>query len=361
VEENFEKDIKTIKNTLLAFLGITFMYLLKVLSGLFIPLALALFVALLLYPVLRWFQERKIPYLLSLTFILVVSFYVFNGIGELIFQTILQILREQDKLLAQIHTKFLPLLDFAKTTLKLNLDDLSGSLWETASKYVSVNHILVSSGTFAGFIKSVASILFMTLLYLIVIMGGILNYERYLNYLEQSSDEGGTFSYAFEQIKTSITTYIKIKFLISVATGIFYWLICEFFGVDFALFWGFLAFLLNFIPTFGSILATIPPIILGWIQITPLAIFIIFALCLVGVQMILGNIIDPILMGSSLSINTVFVLLGLVTWTYLWGLVGTFLSVPMLVLIKIILQQIPDAQFLVRLMGGSGDRSEQEA
>jgi len=334
------------------------MYLLKVLSSLFIPLALALFVALLFYPVLRWFHEKKVPYSLSLTFILVVSFYVLNGIGELIFQTILEILREQDKLLVQIHTKFLPLLDFAKNTLKLDLDDLSGSLWETASKYISVNHILVSSGTFAGFVKSVASTLFMTLLYLIVIMGGILNYERYLNYVEQSASEEGKLSNAFKQIKTSITTYIKIKFLISVATGISYWLICTFFGVDFALFWGFLAFLLNFIPTFGSILATIPPVILGWIQITPLAIFIVFALCLVGLQIILGNILDPILMGSSLSINTVFVLLGLVSWTYLWGLVGTFLSVPMLVLVKVILQQIPDAQYLVRMMGGPGEVPE---
>lgn len=355
VDNDFEKDIKTIKNTLLVFLGIAFLYLLKVLSNLFIPLALALFVALLLYPILRWFQEKKIPYVLSLTFILVVSFYVFNGIGELIFQTILEILREQDKLLMQIHNKFLPLLDFAKNTLKLNLDDLSGSLWETASKYISVNHILVSSGTFAGFIKSVASILFMTLLYLIVMMGGILNYERYLNYLEQkSSDENGSLTHAFEQIKTSITTYVKVKFLMSLFTGLIYWFICEIFGIDFALFWGFLAFLLNFIPTFGSILATIPPVILGWIQIPLLAVFLLFALCLVAVQIVLGNILDPMLMGSSLSINTIFVLLGLVTWTYLWGVVGTFLSVPMLVLMKVVLQQIPDAHFLVRLMGRPG-------
>ena len=117
MENDLEKDIKTIKNTLLVFLGITFMYLLKVLSSLFIPLALALFVALLLYPLLRWFQEKKIPYLLSLTFILVVSFYVLNGIGELIFQTVLEIMREQDKLMMQIHHKFLPLLEFANNTL----------------------------------------------------------------------------------------------------------------------------------------------------------------------------------------------------------------------------------------------------
>lgn len=345
-----QKDINTIKNTLLVLLGILFAYLLKELADLFIPLALAFFIALLLYPVLNWFQQRKVPFPLSLTLILLASFYVLNRIGELIFQTFAQIIYDQDLLLTQIQARLEPMLRFAETRLRFDLDDYSGSLWELASQSISVQQLLLSSGTFAGFVQSVGNILFMTTLYLIVILGGILHYERYLNYV--SGIEGGKLTQAFEQIKSSITTYMKVKFLISLTTGISFWLVCRFFGVDFALFWGFLAFLLNFIPTFGSILATLPPLVLGWIQIPSLGTLLIFFTLLIGLQMFLGNIVDPMMMGNSLSINTVVVLLGLVTWTYLWGIVGTILSMPLLVLVKVVLQQMPDAQLLVRLMGG---------
>jgi len=350
-----EKDINTIKNTLLVFLAIVFAYLLKELSGLFIPLALAFFVALLLYPILKWFQQKKVPFPLSLSLILLVSFYTMNRIGELIFQTAGQILAEQDKLLMQVQIRLAPLLSFAQDRMGLDLDDYSGGFWELVSQYISVSQLLLSSGTFAGFVRSVGMILFMTTLYLIVILGGILRYENYLNYV--GGKEGGLLTQAFEQIKDSITTYIKVKFFISLTTGVSFWLICKFFGVDFALFWGFLAFVLNFIPTFGSILATLPPLLLGWLQIPSLGVLLVFALLLVCLQILLGNILDPMLMGSSLSINTVVVLLGLVSWTYLWGVVGTILSVPLLVLVKVVLQQVPDAQMLVRLMGGPPKKS----
>ena len=345
-----EKDINTIKNTLLVFLGIVFAYLIKELSNLLIPLALSFFLALLLYPILKWFQQRRVPFPISLSLIFMVGFYAINRVGELIFQTFAQIINDQERLLAQIQLRIEPWLHFAETRLRIDLDDYSGSFWELVNQYLSLNQLLLSSGTFAGFVKSVGTMLFMTSLYSIVILGGILHYERYLNYV--SGSEGGKLTQAFEQIKSSITTYIKVKFLISLSTGISFWLTCHFFGVDFALFWGFLAFLLNFIPTFGSIIATIPPILMGWIQIPSLGTLLVLALMLIGLQILLGNILDPMLMGNSLSINTVVVLLGLVTWTYLWGIVGTILAVPLLVLVKVVLQQVPDAQMLVRLMGG---------
>jgi predicted PurR-regulated permease PerM len=103
----------------------------------------------------------------------------------------------------------------------------------------------------------------------------------------------------------------------------------------------------------GSILATIPPLLLGLIQLgSPAAIFGLFGLLLV-VQFSFGNIIEPRLMGSSLSLNTVVVILGLVFWGYLWGIAGMVLSVPLLVLVKVILAQFEEASIVVRLMGTS--------
>lgn len=346
------RDINTIKNTLLFFLAITLAYLLKLLSSLFIPLILALFIAMLLYPTLYWFQEQGVPLFLSLTLILLLALIGLNSVGNLIFQTAGEIIAQQDVLAEQVQAKLTPLLNLFQRYGGLNVNDYMGSLSETFNRFVSIEKILASSGTFAGYVQSIGAMLFMTVLYLVVILSGIMHYESYLDYLEQNHDKArGKLTQAFDQIKSSITTYVKVKFFISLATGISYWFICELFGVQFALFWGFLAFLLNFIPTFGSILATFPPLILGWIQIPGLGMLVLFAILLAAVQIILGNIIDPMLMGSSLSINTVVVLIGLVMWTYLLGIVGTILSVPLLVFIKVVLQQMPDAQFLVRMMG----------
>lgn len=142
----------------------------------------------------------------------------------------------------------------------------------------------------------------------------------------------------------------------SLCTGVGYGLTCWIFDIDFALFWGFLAFVLNFIPTVGSIIATIPPLLLGLIQLaSPGAVFGLFGL-LLTIQFSFGNIIEPKLMGNSLSLNTVVVILGLVFWGYLWGVAGMVLSVPMLVLFKVILAQFDEAKIIVRLMGSSNIR-----
>lgn len=146
---------------------------------------------------------------------------------------------------------------------------------------------------------------------------------------------------------------MKVKFFTSFCTGLCFGIICFAFGVDFALFWGFLAFLLNFIPTVGSIAATIPPLLLGLIQIDSGGSFTFFIILLIATQFIWGNVIEPYVMGSSVALNTVTVILGLVIWGYIWGVAGMLLSVPLIVMARVILSQIPDADLLVKLMGRS--------
>lgn len=351
--ERVEQELHTIKNILLVFLAILFAYILRELSPIFIPLAFAFFIAILLYPLLDWFRERNVPFALSLTLILICAFFILNAFGNVVYDMAMTILSEQDKFLAQMKHKFEPWMGLTKRLTGVDLKNYSGGFSGLVQKFITFNQIQDFSGTFANFITSLASTLFMTTLYLVVILGGIMHYDTFFNDLERSSKaKSGSLIATFEQVKTSITVYMKVKFLISFATGFSYWFLCKIFGVDFALFWGFLAFVLNFIPTFGSIIASVPPVALGWIQIEPLWLFVIFISLLVTVQVVWGNIIDPVLTGNRLSINTVFVLLGLVFWTYMWGIIGTLLSVPLMVLVKVILEQIPDAAILVRLMGG---------
>jgi len=152
-----------------------------------------------------------------------------------------------------------------------------------------------------------------------------------------------------------INRYMGIKALISVLTGaadaLGLWLL----GVDFPLIWGFLVFLLNFIPNIGSIIATIPPVLLALVQLGPwsaLATLIIF----LAVGMILGNVLEPRLLGRGLGISSLVVLLSLVFWGWLLGPVGMLLSVPLTMVVKLALEDREETRWVALLLGGGGPK-----
>ncbi len=354
-----ERDLRTIKVILLIFGGIVIVYLLHILATLLIPLALALFIAILLQPILAWFERKRWPFSLSLTAISITTLSFLALFGTIFYQTGLSIAEEKDVLLAQINTKLDGI--FAWVNSLPGIDLKAEQFTEMFTNIISSDWLLKSSGVFAGILGDFTGTFFMTALYLIAFLGGILKYEQYIRYLEEgNASKQDNLLQSFEQVKTSITTYIKIKFFVSFLTGLGFALACWLFGINFAIFWGFLAFILNFIPTVGSIMATIPPIALGLVQLDGTGVVFLLLAILALIQVIFGNIVEPRLMGSSLSLNTVAVILGLVFWGYIWGITGMILSVPLLVLVKVILTQFPEATILVRLMGASGVNSNEE-
>ena len=351
-----ENELRTIRNLLSIFLAITVCYLMMVLSSLLVPLALALFLAILLQPLLAWFEAREYRFSVSLALIFGASFLVLAGIGAIIYNTTESLLGEKDTLIAQIDGKLSGLSGMIGelTGMKLRPDQIMGGL-----KTLLIDWLKSSTGALASMLGDFTSLVFMTLLYLLAFIGGILRYEHYLHYLrgnqgapeaEELEAHSGLFD-GFEEIKQSIVTYMRIKVLVSFFTGGLTWLLCTLFGIQFAIFWGFLAFGLNFIPTIGSIVALVPPLLLSLVQLNSVGAMIAFAVLLLAAQNIIGNVVEPKMMGSSLSLNTATVIMGLVFWGKIWGLTGMFLSVPLLVLTKVILAQIPDAAVLVRLMG----------
>lgn len=333
------------------FFAVLLAYLLSVLAGLLIPLALALFLAILLQPVLAWFERKNIGFGISLSVISVTSLSALALFGMLVYQTGKSLMQEKTKLLSQINEKLSTLVDRLNNLPGVYVE--SKDLVDNLGQLLSTDWLVKSSGTFAGMLGDFTGAFLITSIYLIAFLSGILKYEQYIRYLQNDEMGSQRMLEGFEQVKESIVTYIKVKFFMSLCTGIGYGLICWMFGIDFAVFWGYLAFVLNFIPTVGSVLATIPPLMLGLIQLgSPGAVIGLLALLLV-VQFSIGNIIEPRLMGNSLSLNTVVIILGLVFWGYLWGIAGMVLSVPMLVLLKVVLAQFEDAQIVVRLMGTS--------
>jgi AI-2 transport protein TqsA len=348
----------TIKNVLLFFMSIVLVMIIKELAALLIPLAFALFIALLLQPIIEYLRRKRWPYTVIITTITIITIGTLFLIGAIIKDTGIQIVSEKDVLLEQVSDKLDGIIDSVDHLPGLESLKADG-LVSLLNSVLSPKFLLNTSGLVAGQLGTLTWNFLLTTIYLVAVLGSIVRYEKYIEYLEGDDDEGKQkMTKAFVEVKDGIVNYMKVKFFTSLCTGISFGVICWAFQINFYLFWGFLAFILNFIPTVGSITATIPPILLGLVQIESSGTLSFFILLLIGAQFLWGNIIEPMVMGSTVDLNIVFIIFGLVLWGYIWGVAGMLLSVPLVVLIRVILSQIPDAQMIVRIMGRSHLREQ---
>jgi predicted PurR-regulated permease PerM len=135
-------------------------------------------------------------------------------------------------------------------------------------------------------------------------------------------------------------------------TGLLVWFFLAYLKIDFAVTWGVLAFILNFIPTVGSIIASIPPVLVALVQFYPSYMpAIITAFALLSIQVTIGNFITPKVMGDRLNLSPVVVLISLLFWSLIWGVVGALISTIIAAIIKIVCESIPSLNFISVMMG----------
>jgi AI-2 transport protein TqsA len=151
-----------------------------------------------------------------------------------------------------------------------------------------------------------------------------------------------------------IQTYLWIKTVTSTVTGVVSYFILKWVGVDFAGFWAFTIFLLNFVPTVGSIIATLFPAILALIQFETIYQFLFVLISVGTVQIVVGNFLEPKLMGRSLNVSPFVVILSLTLWGSIWGIAGMFLSVPITVMMLIVFAHFEQTRYLAILLSGDG-------
>ena len=144
---------------------------------------------------------------------------------------------------------------------------------------------------------------------------------------------------------SEVQAYLGIKTIVSLATGIVAGLFCWFMELDFPILLGLVAFVLNFIPTIGSIIAAIPAMVLALI-LHNLSWTVLVGLGYVGINTLFGNLIEPNLMGRRLGLSTLVVVLALIFWGWIWGPIGALLSVPLTMVLKIALENTPDLRWL---------------
>jgi AI-2 transport protein TqsA len=300
---------------------------LQVARSVILPVVISLFVAMLLMPIIRWQTARRIPLglaaLLSLVLVIAVA-------GVLLLSLTASLGSFQEKLPAYMEN-----LEGAAGTASELLGDLgievnSRALIDGVSPAAATK--LVGKG-----MMSAVSIVSNLLVVFFVTLFMLSESKRFSAKVDSIWGAESAFASSFREIGQKIQRYMLLKTLISGGTGLLVWGFLAIVGVDFALLWGLLTFLLNFLPSVGSILATIPPVAVALLQFdNPLMYGLIVLAGLLTVQMVIGNVLDPKLLGRELNLSPLAVFLAMFFWGWLWGVAGMFLSVPLLVLVKAI-------------------------
>ncbi len=157
-------------------------------------------------------------------------------------------------------------------------------------------------------------------------------------------------THAFERFLKTVHSYLVIKSLVSVATGVFITIWLTILGVDYPVLWGLMAFLFNFVPNIGSIIAAVPAVMLATVQLG-LDTAAYTAVGYIVVNLVMGNVIEPRYMGKGVGLSTLVVFLSLVVWGWILGPVGMLLSVPLTMIVKLACEANPKTEWIAILLG----------
>ncbi|MEM7674123.1 MAG: AI-2E family transporter [Verrucomicrobiota bacterium] len=193
------------------------------------------------------------------------------------------------------------------------------------------------------------------LIYLLFLMMERRTFSNKMEALLPESQNRERVVSAINQVRNKVETYVGIKTINSAVTGVLSYLVLKYVELDFASFWGVIIFVLNFIPTIGSLIATALPAILAGVQFEDPTRPFFTTLVGVGIiQFSIGNVLEPRLMGGSLNLSPLVILLSLALWGTLWGIPGMLLCVPFTVIAAIIAKEVPQARPLAIVLSGDG-------
>ncbi|MEM8886241.1 MAG: AI-2E family transporter, partial [Planctomycetota bacterium] len=226
--------------------------------------------------------------------------------------------------------------------------DHSKELDENIFSGLDVSRVLGFMTTALGQFSALLGNLFLIILLVIFILFEFLDLPGKVAAIRGNDKDHGEF----ERIVKSVNRYIAIKSIVSLGTGTFAGVACALLGVPYAFLWGATAFLLNFIPNIGSILAAVPPILLALIEPElGLGEAATLTMVYVGINVVFGNLIEPRMMGKSLDLSTLVVFVSMVFWGWVFGAVGMFLSVPLTMVIKIAMEGSETTRPIAILLG----------
>ena len=335
-----------IENVIVILLGILVVIamggVLLLLRGIILPFLVALFLAYLLEPPVRLLTRLHVPHALATSLALLLTFTLLVLMGILLYTG------------AQSFAKGYPLYEpkvraliaLATSSLEFLPEDWQvGELGKQFAGTSVAGAVLSSLGSFVTF----AGHLLLVFIFMIFILVGLRHLPRRIHNAFDA-DQADRICDMLEHVTRDLQTYLGAKALISLVTGILVYVVLVSFDIDFAILWALLAFMLNFIPSVGSTLAAVPPVLIAVLKFQSIMPAVWVAVCLTTINVILGGLVEPRLMGQRLNMSPLLVILSLLFWGWLWGLTGMALAVPIMATIKIVCENIPQLRFVSVLM-----------
>lgn len=300
---------------------------LRAAAPIMIPFLLAVFIATLCAAPLFWMVKKGVPNALAV-------FIILQGLVVLAVLMVIFISRSLNALTQQlpIYQERL-LLILTQVVVWLNSHGLQIDMENVIiADYFSPRFILTIVTYGLSILRVLVTNMFLILLIVLFILLEVSGFPAKL----QRAFPNPEVLEQFKVITGTVNRYMGYKMLISMGTGLLIWLLLLLIGVDFAGTWGLLAFLLNFIPSIGSIIAAVPAIIWALVQLgIPAALLTLLAFLVVNIA--IGNFIDPRLVGRKLGLSTLVVIISMIFWGWVFGPIGMLLSVPLTIIAKIAL------------------------
>jgi AI-2 transport protein TqsA len=305
-----------------------------------LPFALALFLAILSMPVMVSLQRRRVPTGLAILATILVNAAVLGILVLLVMQSVsdfqVEIPRYEARL-TNLYNSWLEALD----SRGIPAEEFFGGGFITMEAIADVVRDAV------GRAVTLASTTFLVVLIMVFILAEAAIFpQKFRAIFRQKEGEAGRFA----KVNDEVQEYLLIKTLVSLATGVciggFAWIM----GLDFPVLLGLIGFVLNYVPTIGSVLAAIPAVVLALIQFGGLGPVIVVAGGYVAINVVFGNLIEPNLLGRRLGLSTLVVILSLIFWAWVWGPVGALLAVPLTMVAKIWLENTEDLRWVAVLL-----------
>lgn len=315
---------------------------LKIARPVLVPLVVSAFLATLTAPLVLYLQKRNVPAVLGVPLVILMTLACIAGLTGVVVGSLNEFIQAAPEYQTHLIYAVVGITDrLGRLGLHVVPADVLNLIQPAAAMRLAGEML----SELANFLSSALLILLLTVF---VLFEALVLPDKLRRAL---GDPHADFSQGIRVVQR-VKAYVVVKTGTSLATGLIIGGVLYLMGVDFALLWGLLAFLLNFIPNIGSIIAAVPAIILSWLQLG-VSTAIVTGSVFLAVNMVIGSLLEPRIMGQRMNLSPLIVFVSLVFWGWLWGPLGMLLSVPLTMVLRILLDGNEGTKPFAILMAGA--------
>ena len=316
----------------------------KAASAIVVPFLLSIFIAMACHPIITWASRYRIPRGLSVLFVILLIVIFGFMLAGLVGQSMNEFSENMPSYREKLASEFAWVVgQLSNFNIHLNSEQLISYFDPGVAMNMATNLLSSLGGVLTNFLLILLTVVFM-----------LFEADSVPKKVHIALDDPKMRIQQIDKVLLSVKEYLVIKTVVSLGTGAVIGIWLYVLGVDHVLLWALLAFLFNYIPNIGSIIAAVPAVLLALVQLGP-ATAGLTALGYVLTNTVMGNVIEPRYMGKGLGLSTLVVFLSLIFWGWLLGTVGMLLSVPLTMIVKIVLESNPDTRWIALLLGSEED------